>query len=273
MGKILAAYVLPHPPIIIPGIGNGREEDANATIRACEEVAREVKSLKPETVIVITPHGPAFEDALCITVSDELEGDFRNFGHKDISIGIECDTILVEKIVSKAAKHNFPLQEITNSVASRFGINTMLDHGALVPLYFINQEYQNFKLVHISMGFLEDARLQEFGRYIKEAVVETDTNCVLVASGDLSHKLTADGPYGYNKNGKVFDERFVEIIRDGKLEELVKMDECVVEESAQCGMRVFITMAAIIDGERIKTEVLSYEGPFGIGYCVGKINL
>ena len=40
--SILAAFMVPHPPMIVPAIGAGREADIQETIDAYEQVAEEI---------------------------------------------------------------------------------------------------------------------------------------------------------------------------------------------------------------------------------------
>ena len=58
---ILAAYMVPHPPMIVPAVGRGSEEQIRPTIDAYTRVAREIAALAPDTVIVSSPHalGPS----------------------------------------------------------------------------------------------------------------------------------------------------------------------------------------------------------------------
>src|SRR5699024_9381087 len=40
------------------------------------------------------------------------------------------------------------------------------------------------------------------------------------------------------------------------------------ELAAECGLGSFIIMAGALDGKKIRSELLSYEGPFGVGYVL-----
>ncbi len=66
MNNILGYYLMPHPPIIIPTIGKGEEKKIQSTIDACNNIAKEINELKPETMVIITPHGTMFSDAIAI---------------------------------------------------------------------------------------------------------------------------------------------------------------------------------------------------------------
>ncbi|NLC40589.1 MAG: AmmeMemoRadiSam system protein A, partial [Clostridiaceae bacterium] len=49
---IIKAYVLPHPPIILPEIGRGEEKKIKDTSAAFHRAAREIAELKPESIII-----------------------------------------------------------------------------------------------------------------------------------------------------------------------------------------------------------------------------
>ena len=47
---IIAAYMVPHPPMIVPQIGRGSEKEVRQTIEAYEAVAAEIAEIRPETM-------------------------------------------------------------------------------------------------------------------------------------------------------------------------------------------------------------------------------
>ena len=60
--SILAGYVVPHPPLIIPSVGRGEERGIQKTIDAYREIARRIAALRPETIVVSSPHAPLYRD-------------------------------------------------------------------------------------------------------------------------------------------------------------------------------------------------------------------
>lgn len=91
---------------------------------------------------------------------------------------------------------------------------------------------------------------------------------VLIASGDLSHKLTHDGPYGFNEAGPQFDQNITSIFRSESSMIWFAFDELFCEEAAECGLRSFQMMAGALADTVYSSELLSYEGPFGVGYAI-----
>ena len=99
MDHRINGFIMPHPPIIIPGIGRGQEKAAEATISGCKKIAGEIERLKPETIVVITPHGPVFRDAVCLHTDKILAGSFKKFGHSEIEFEYSNDTERMESFL------------------------------------------------------------------------------------------------------------------------------------------------------------------------------
>ena len=93
-------------------------------------------------------------------------------------------------------------------------------------------------------------------------------NIAVIGSGDLSHKLKEDGPYGFQKEGPQYDDRIMDVMGRGDFGELFDFSEGFCEKAAECGHRSFVIMAGALDGLDVKAERLSYEGTFGVGYGV-----
>src|SRR5690606_16990092 len=134
------------------------------------------------------------------------------------------------------------------------------------------KEAPEVRIVCISTPFLPFKVLYEFGKCIREAVEETDEKVVFVASGDLSHKLTPDSPNGYHPLGREYDDYLLEKVRKADVQGLLNTDESFLEKAAECGTRSIVMMFGALSDREINPEVYSYEGPFGVGYMVAKIN-
>ena len=273
MGKILAGYLSPHPPIIISEIGLGEEREAQNTIEGVKALAKDIKEKSPSTIIIITPHGPLFSDAISISIDENLKGDFGKFGHGNIKLSFKNNINLVYKIIENSLRQGITIAQINDEFARDYDIENELDHGVLVPLYFVDKEYKDFKLIHITYGLLSPRDLYKFGQIVKNIIEESNEDAVVIASGDLSHKLSNKGPYSYSPYGKVFDERIVEILKDVDMKSLVTFDLSLGESAGECGLRSLMIMAGVLDGYELKSEVFSYEGPFGVGYCTAKLDV
>ena len=77
---ILAALMVPHPPMIVPAVGRGSENEVAETTRAYERAAEEVAALRPDTLIITSPHAVMYADYFHISPGSGAEGSFRRFG-------------------------------------------------------------------------------------------------------------------------------------------------------------------------------------------------
>lgn len=268
MGKISAFYTMPHPPIIIPEVGRGEEEKIKKTFDACNKVAEEIKNISPDTIIVVTPHGPLFSDAVAISAKESIHGNLRRFGASNIELKLDINISLTKKIIDYSEKEKIPTVEMTESVATRYGIKYELNHGTIIPLYFVNKKFSNYNLVHITYGMLSKIQLYKFGMSIKKAVEDSNINTIFIASGDLSHRLTEDGPYEYSPYGKIFDEKIISLLKKGDIPGIFNMDKTIIEKAGECGLRSYYIMLGAMEGHDIKGNLLAYEGIFGVGYSV-----
>lgn len=264
MGKILNYYLMPHPPIAVPEIGKGEEAKIQDTLNSCMEVGKEISRLKPDTIIVVTPHGPVFRDGMAMFKGSALRGSLT----VEVKYNTELNEELTGSIIKKSEEYNVPVIGLDRAAARRYGIEYELDHGAMVPLYFVNKSYSSYKLVHITYGMLSKIQLYKFGMAVKEAVEESDFNAVFIASGDLSHRLKEDGPYGFNENGPVFDKNLLELLSETDVRGIFSMDKKLISEAGECGLRSVYTLLGAMDKIKAKAHVLSYEGTFGVGYGV-----
>lgn len=271
MKNILGAYLLPHPPIIIEEIGRGEETKAKDTIKGVKEISKDIKTKAPSTIVLITPHGPMFSDAIAISGEEKLKGSFKNFGQANLKYEFKNNIELVDKIMEKSLKKDIITVKIDKS--NIYNVDTDLDHGSLVPLHFINKEYKNFKLVHITYGQLAPKDLYRFGKIIKESIIDLNEKAIVIASGDLSHKLSTSGPYEYSPYGEKFDKKVMEIIKNKELKKLITFDLNLAEKAGECALRSLMIMTGTLDRFNIDTKVLSYEGPFGVGYGTAIIDI
>jgi len=265
---IVGCALVPHPPILIPEIGRNNLREVEKTRQGMEKISDQVKLWNPDTLVLITPHGPVFRDAISIAAITSLQGNFAKFGMTDIRISAETDTEMVEVITRYAGHSGIPVLQITEDSAQRYGLSIVLDHGALVPLYYLAKAGVKAKVVHISIGWLEYEDLFSFGRAVREAVQSIDRRAVIICSGDLSHRLTPDAPAGYSIQARQFDETIVQALEKLNIQAIRNLAPDFIEEAGECGLRPIYILMGILDKLKVKAHTLSYEGPFGVGYAV-----
>lgn len=258
---IIGAFMAAHPPLIVHEVGRGRENAIAATIDAYVRIAKKIASLKPETIIVTSPHAPLYRDYFHISPGTEAFGDFSDFGAPEVSFHLSYDADFVNTLCSEADK-------IKLAAGTKGEKRASLDHGTTVPLYFINQYYTDYKLVRIGLSGQSYKAHYTLGECIRRAAEKTKKRIIVVASGDLSHVLKSDGPCGYRAEGAIYDERIMDVMERADFGKLFSFNPDFCENAAECGHRSFIVMAGALDRTAVRAEKLSYEGPFGVGYGI-----
>lgn len=271
MGTIVGSYIFPHPPVLVPEVGKGDENGASATLKAVMKASEEIRKENPTTIIITTPHFEVLLGPIQITVSSGLSGSFRKFRAPNVKMDFENNTALTAEIIALAESEGFNCALYGSMGDAGVKPQAELDHGAAVPLYFVSRELKDFKLVHISVASLELPELYQFGTCIAKAVGKSDERVVFIASGDLSHRLSDASPYGFSKSGPEFDRVVVESLRSSTPEKLLETGEDFCESAGQCGLPSIVIMLGALDRRELKTDIYSYEGPFGIGYLVARL--
>ena len=267
--SILGAAVVPHPPIILPEVGHGEEQKISATTKAYEEISRRIVALKPDTIVITSPHSVMYADYFHISPGSSASGNMAQFRAAKVVLTVGYDVELAKKISDDAQAANIP----AGTLGER---NSALDHGTMIPLRFLERaglDFNRVKFLRIGLSGLTAAAHYKFGQTIARAADELGRRIFFLASGDLSHKLKSDGPYGYVEEGPLFDSQVMENLSGTDFLRLLTMDEKICSRAAECGLRSFWIMAGALDKLNVAAEKLSYEGTFGVGYGIVWLNV
>ncbi len=263
--------IAPHPPIIIPEIGGGRLQEAQKTVSGMKELSRRIKEKKPELLVLITPHGQIVSNGPAILAGDKLSGDFGQFGFPAIKLEMETDRELVDILVEEAS--GLPAKPVLlDGQDRRLQSGRILDHGAMVPLYYLREAEVAAPGVHVTVSFDSYQDLYVFGQAVKRAIDKRGVSAAVIASGDLSHRLKPGAPAGFDPRGKEFDQQLVSLINEGRVEDLFTMDQGLIEDAGECGMRPIMIALGTLKDTGFHSEIISYEGPFGVGYMVAALH-
>lgn len=257
------AAIMPHPPLLIPSIGKENLDKLTKTQQGIDILTEEFVKSEPETVIVISPHGDIYPDAFTINTLPSYETNFEQFGDFETKLKFESDLGFINKF----------RETIENQNVLNLKSEPVLDHGCSVPLYLLSQKYKNFKIVPINFSLLSYEKHIAFGEALKESIMNEDKKIAIIASGDLSHRLSKDAPAGFSPKAKNFDKELVQLLKQKKVENILTMDKALIEEAAECGLRSILITLGIVKNMNYDFQILSYEAPFGVGYLVAQFKL
>lgn len=280
--SLLAAYVMPHPPLAIPDIGRGSEAKIPQTIQSYYQIGSEIASLEPDTIVIVSPHATTYAETFAIAGDEILKMSMASFG-SPLTVGtmpsltIDSDQKLAREIKDKATAKHLPVILKKND---KLRGSERVDHGSFVPLFFValsedaltgkasSQElHLRAKVVRLSFSGLSEKTHHEYGTVIRDAIQESGKRVVFIASGDLSHRLKEDGPYGLSPRAKAFDKDLVSALAVGDFARLMTYQDDLLDEVAECGLRSINILGGVIDGADYEPELLSYEDTYGVGYA------
>ncbi len=259
--SVVGAIMVPHPPIILPEVGKGEEKKIAVTDSAYRKAAAFVARLRPETLVILSPHSVMYEDYFHISPGKSAAGNMRRFRAPQVEFRVRYDEAFIDMLSETAAKEAFP----AGTLGER---DPELDHGTMIPLYYIDRYWTEYRLVRIGLSGLSLQDHYHLGQIIRRCADTIGRRVVIVGSGDLSHKLREDGPYGLSQEGPVYDQRIMDVMGRAAFEELFDFEESFCDRAAECGHRSFCILAGALDGLSVNATALSHEGPFGVGYGI-----
>ncbi len=260
---LVFSAICPHPPVIIPTIGKEGIVKVNKTVLAMEKLEHELYAAKPDVIVVISPHGQILSDSFTINLNKEFVVDFEKFGDWQTKLEFTSNPGLVSKFKERI-EQALPIKLISEE---------KLDHGVGVPLFYLTEHMKNTPIIPISYSHLDLESHWKFGDLLREEIIKSDLRIAVIASGDLSHKLTKDAPAGFSPVAKEFDNDFIKILKKQAYNQFLSFDNEKLEEVSECGLRSFVILFGILNKFKHQVDVISYEGPLGVGYLVANFKL
>jgi MEMO1 family protein len=258
--QIVFAGLLPHAPILVPGVGGKDLVHVESTVKAMRKVASHTLAAQPDTIVLVSPHSPRRAGAFGLWSTPRLSGSLARFGSPGDQVDLPLDSVFVDRLELETKQHGLHTWRIKEED---------LDHGAVVPLHYLVAAGWKGATVIVSLNNPGEGGLDELGQAIAATAQNLKRRTAIIASGDMSHRLTKTAPCGYDPAGHRFDETFVGLLRDGTFGGIKQIDQALQENAAE-DVVDSTRVALAASGYRTTGhhEMLSYEGPFGVGYSV-----
>lgn len=250
--------IVPHSPLLAPNIGKDKRDLLTQTLRAYRELEERMYTMGIETLVIISPHAPSFNDAFSANLSPRYQGSLADFGDHETVAHAQCDLRLLDDIRA----------DLRNAKDLPFGLTTSetLDYGFTIPLLFLTRHLKAFRLVPIAPSRLSARAHADFGVMIRASIERTNKRVAVIASADLSHRLNSHSPEGASVEGPAFDATIRSKTQALDIDALIAMDAEAVEASGQCGYRPILMLLGCFGGMQARATELAYEAPFGVGY-------
>lgn len=260
---IVFSAIVPHPPVLVPTVGKQHAAKLKKTVDAFATLEQDLYVTRPDTLVIISPHGQILPDAFSIHLATTYQVSFAEFGDHKTKASFPADYQLIDKIQRSVRK----------TASLQLGTKETLDYGVGIPLLALARHLPNANLIPIITSGLDYKSHYDFGRALKDELANSNKRVAIIASADLSHTRSDDAPGGYSKLGATLDEKVVELLTNRNVSGLLTLDRALTKASKECGLRAILIMFGIIERMNFEPKILSHESPFGVGYLVAELAL
>ncbi len=261
---IVFAAITPHPPILLPTIGKGAFQELAKTRKALETLEEELYTAKPNVILIISPHTSLFAESFTLNAHPNFRSSFEQFGDVVTVKNWTGTPEIAAKIGHASKEHGIPLQLVSEE---------RLDHGASIPLLYLTEHLPNVKVLPVGYSAMSPKDHFEFGRFLKEQIMESGKRVAVIASGDMAHCLTKDAPHGLKPAGALFDKALQSAVKNHDADALLGIDPSLVSDAEECGYRSTLILMGILGDMNYTYTTHAYEYPFGIGYLTAQCTL
>ncbi|MBQ9420045.1 MAG: hypothetical protein IJU31_06710, partial [Synergistaceae bacterium] len=219
--------LMPHPPVLIHEIGRGRELEAEKTLNGINELTSKLE--KPDLLLVLSPHQPYAPGALFMNNASFYRGSFAMFGVSSVRIDARSQRKDIAALCDCLSKFN--IKTYTESLE-----DLTQDQGSMVPLYFLKQAWGELTEIIITSPIgLTPKEAFKMGKALAD--FQSNKKLALLASGDLSHRLTQNAPVGYEPDyAPKFETAVEEALKRNSPKPIYELDEKTLERAGECGL-------------------------------------
>ncbi|HWI65558.1 MAG TPA: hypothetical protein VNT75_27335 [Symbiobacteriaceae bacterium] len=259
---LVFACIAPHGGQILPEFAAG-PDDAAATRTAMNELGRRMEAARPDTVVVLTPHGIRIDGMMCISVSARAAGDMG----PQVAVDFEVDQPLAAAIAAASEAEGVPVARCIYGASAGPSCCIPLDWGAIIPLRFMGHTYSPKPRVVVicPSRSLSREQMVAFGRALATAAEASGSRIALIASADQAHAHSAAGPYGLDPAAPEYDRQMCEAVRQQDLLGLLKTDPALVEAAKPDSLWQMLILGGALQVRPLCGELLSYEVPTYFG--------
>jgi aromatic ring-opening dioxygenase LigB subunit len=264
---LVFAAIAPHGGDILEEIA----EDASVmakTRAAMEELGRRFVAARPDTVIVLTPHGLMIRGAISIGATTIAAGILGEKPPKQVEAVYETDLAFVDALMREAGDR-VPLGRLVGETKAKEAV-LPLDWGAFIPLWYTARRQSPTPPVVVLAPDRQLPRetLVRCGVAIARTAAASGKRIALIASCDQGHAHDSAGPYGFSPASAEHDLEMCDAIVENDLPRLLNWSEDFLEDAKVDAYWQTIILAGALGHTPLRGELLSYEAPTYFGMAV-----
>lgn len=268
MKGLICGGIAPHGFSIIEEISGDESELFKPTRDALGKLGKIVMKNKPDTIILLTPHGLRLDGYNAIYTSENCRGTLSGDG-RSVKLEYKCDVELAKEIIRCAMESKIPTVGCNFGALSGEMSNIEMDWGTFIPLWFCRHNDYIPEIVVIGPSreiAIDD--LVKLGEVIGKVSEKSDKKIALIASADQGHCHDKKGPYGFNKASKEYDNQISEIIKEDNLKKLLFMDMDLIQKAKPDSFWQMLILYGALKIKPMNGTLLSYQVPTYFGMTV-----
>jgi aromatic ring-opening dioxygenase LigB subunit len=256
---------MPHGAEAIPQLAEHKKNDFSKTTQSMESIASAMRKHCVDTVVIATPHNLRLKGNIGVITTEFTEGALRT-ENASVQIRLKCNRALAETVLKEAEEAELPVVGVNYGTSVGESSCMPMDWGTLIPLWFVKSQIEKLQVVIVTPSReipLQD--LVKFGTLIAEAANKCKAKVAFVASADQAHAHKKSGPYGFHLDSAKFDQLIVDMVKQDRLEDVLKLDEQLIENAKPDSIWQLAILMGILRRVPMKASFLSYEAPTYFG--------
>ena len=258
------ACIIPHGSDIIPQLAVRKTEHLfEKTRESVRRIARDIREVRPDTIVIASPHNLRLQDKIGIVTSENTTGQLNGPRGKKVNLSLKCDREFVQDLLQESARHHLPVVGANYGAAEGPASDMPMDWGTLVPMWFVAKE-ERVKAKTVIVTPSREIPLEKnisLGTTIAEVAEKRKTRLVFIASADQAHAHKKSGPYGYHRSAGKYDEFVAQAIQNNRIESISRLNKRFIEDAKPDSLWQMAMLAGLTRVVKMRGSLLSYEVP------------
>ena len=258
------ACITPHGGDIIPRLAVRKTERLfEKTRESVRKIARDIREVKPDTIVIASPHNLRLRDKIGIVTSENTTGQLRGPRGRKVSLSLKCDREFAQDILQESSRNRLPVVGANYGTSEGPSSDMAMDWGTLVPMWFVAREERVKARIVVVTPSREIPLSQNirFGMAIANMAEKIKKRIAFIASADQAHAHEKSGPYGYHRSAAKYDEFVSGAIQKNRIESISRLSKRFVEEAKPDSLWQMAILAGITRVVKMQGTLLSYAVP------------
>lgn len=259
------ACIMPHGGEIIPDLANRKTQHLfRATTKAAQTIAREIRQLNPQTIVIASPHNLRLERHIAIVTTENSTGELKGSGTRRVGLKLKCDREFARELLHESIGQGLPVVGANYGTAEGPASDMAMDWGTLVPMWFVAREQKAKARIVIVAPSREIPLAQNvsFGRALARlAQKEKRRRVVFIASADQAHAHRKSGPYGFHSAASKYDKFVSRAIRENRIGSISHLTKRFVEDAKPDSLWQMAMLVGVTQVIKMRGNLLSYQVP------------